>query len=177
MARDRRGDRLAPDEQLEFAWRAHEANVGWVRNVDQKASIVLVLATALSGVAANQALGDNGPLAHATGLKLTATIATGVFFVLAALLALFVVRPHLRPRTARRLARDGLIYFGQLKRRSAGDIETALERLTTTQARRDLSRQLEAHGRIAWRKHRLLQLSLDSLILGAISLALARFIF
>ena len=176
MARDRRIERLTPSEQLDFAWKAHEANVAWVRNVDQKASIVLVFSTALAGVAARQALADNAPLAHATGVKLAATIATGAFFVLAALLALFVVRPHLRPRKARRLARDGLIYFGQLRRRSAGDIETALERLTATHARRDLARQLEAHGRIAWRKHRLLQLSLNSVILGAVSFTLARFL-
>lgn len=176
MARDRRSDRLTAAEQLDFAWKAHEANVAWVRNVDQKASIVLVLSTALAGVAANQSLTPDAPLAHATGLKLAATIATGVFFTLAALLALSAVRPHLRPRRARRLAHDGLIYFGQLRRRSAVDIETALDRLTCSQARRDLGRQLEAHGRIAWRKHRLLQLSLNSVVLGGVSFALARFV-
>ena len=80
MARDRRTDRPTAAEQLDFAWKAHEANVAWVRNVDQKASIVLVFSTALAGVAANQSLTPNGPLAHATGLKLAVTIATGVFF-------------------------------------------------------------------------------------------------
>jgi hypothetical protein len=56
VARDRRGDRLSPEQQVEFAWKAHEANAGCVLNVDQNVSIVLVLATALTGLSWQQRL-------------------------------------------------------------------------------------------------------------------------
>lgn len=124
---------------------------------------------------ADQALSEKGALAETTGIKLAAVIATGSLYALAALLALLVVRPHLRPRKAKREAPQGLIYFGHLRRRSSHGVEDALEQLTAAQARADLARQLAALGQIGWRKHRLLQCSLNSLVLGTTALALARF--
>lgn len=161
---------------LEFAWKAHTANVDWVKNVDQKASIVLVFATALTAVVIQQSINDTGALAHATGVKLAATVVTGTFFGLAALLALAAVRPDLRARKARKEASTRLIYFGHLRHRTAGDIDRALAGLTVGQARKDLAGQLAEHGKIAWRKHRLLQWSLSCLVAGALPLVLALFV-
>jgi len=169
-------ERLSRAQQLEFAWKAHEANVGWIKGVDQKASIVLVFATALAGLVADQALSHDGALADAAGLTLAAVVVTGSLYSLAAFLALLVVRPHLRPRKAKAAAPNGLIYFGHLTSKGPCDIEQALERLSTDRAQIDLARQLAALGQIGWRKHRLLQWSLNLIALGTITFAFARFV-
>src|SRR5436190_411664 len=87
--------RLTDQEQIDYAWRAHEANIQWVRGVDQKASICLVVAIALSGVFANQALEAHGALANATGLRLAITVLAGICLSLAGIAALWGVRPRL----------------------------------------------------------------------------------
>jgi len=175
--RHRRGEILLSTEaQLDFAWHAHQANVEWVRGVDQKASIVLVFATALAGLVADQALSSDGALSEASGVRLAAVIATGVLFAAAALLSLLVVRPQLRRGAVKSEARSGLVYFGHLHHRSPAEVERALEALTASEARADLARQLAQHGDIGWRKHRRLQWSLNVLVLGVVALALARFV-
>jgi hypothetical protein len=169
-------EQLSEAQRLEFAWRAHEANVAWVRAVDQKASIVLVVALTVGTVFTNQALAEAGTLNHVTGFRLVVTIVAGLLLAAAALLALLVVRPTLKAREARESADSGLIYFGHLRYRAAAEIAAALGSLDAPAALSDLSRQLAAHGDLSWKKHRGLQRSLESLLLGVVLFVAARFL-
>ncbi len=166
---------LTDQEQLDFAWRAHEANIQWVRGVDQKASIVLIVAVALSGVFANQAFEDHGALAHATGLRLGVAITAGICLALAGIAALWGVRPRLNAKQSAKHAGVSLIYFGHLRHRKATEIDRAISELTAESARADLARQLEAHGSLSWAKHWSLQRSLELLFIGAVAFAVAQF--
>src|SRR5438876_9617638 len=80
-----------PAPGLELAWRGHQAIQDWTKSVDQKASIVLVFATALAGVAARDALAKDGALAPAHALTLRVGRAMGPLCPLAAVHALAVV--------------------------------------------------------------------------------------
>lgn len=165
----RRGNGVNPagSPGLEFAWRAHQAVQEWTRNVDQKASIVLVFATAIGGVAIRDVVADGGRLADAHGLRLWAVRAMVFLFALSALHALSVVLPQLQRRKTRRAAGDGLIFFGHLRHRTVDDIARELRGLDDDKAIAHLARQLHATSEIAWRKHARLQRAVLSLVLAA----------
>lgn len=158
--------------QNEFAWRAHGAIQLWTAGVDTKASIVLVVETAVSAAGATALISSGGELHDATGLHLGASIAAVTFLVLAAACALWVVFPRLNYRD---LGKPGLIYFGHLSQRSPEQIVEALERLDGTEELLQLAYQLAVTSEIAWRKHVWLQRSIGLLSLGGI-LLLASFV-
>jgi hypothetical protein len=155
---------------IDFGWRAHEAVQGWTASVDGKASIVLVVETAVAGAATQALVTDDGLLHQATGLHLACAIVAATLLTVAVACSLWVVFPRLERSRTRRLAAKGLVYFGHLRERCVDDIVQALAELTPEQERRQLASQLHVTGEVAWRKHAWLQRSLACFTVGAVLL-------
>jgi hypothetical protein len=125
--------------------------------VDAKASFALTLESAtLAGIVA---LSDEGRLfgdLHGWGAR--ALLWIGAVLILSgAVLAILVVTPRLRSRsTLKQEANESFVYFGHLQFWKPGDLETALQQQDMLPV---LSRQLINMSKIAWRKHRFVQLS------------------
>jgi hypothetical protein len=146
---------------------------GWTASVDIKASIVLVVETAVAGAATQALITSKGELHQAIGLHLACAIVAVALLVLSVGCALWVVFPRLERSRTSRLAAKGLVYFGHLRERGADDIAQALADLTPEQERRQLAAQLCITGAVAWRKHSWLQRSLVLFALGAALLVVA----
>src|SRR4051794_1784874 len=93
---------LPPGNQ--FAWHTHAAIQGWTASVDTKASVVLVVETAVTAAAARALITSKGELHAVTGLQLANSIAAVAVLATAVACALWVVFPRLEPRRTRRLA-------------------------------------------------------------------------
>lgn len=155
------------DPRNEFAWRVHTAIQDWTTGVDTKASIVLVVETAIAAAGAKALVSRSGELHSAEGLHLGVSIAAVTALVLAIACVLWVVFPRLNYRS---LGKPGYIYFGQLAQRSSDEIMNGLSTLTETDERSQLADQLAITSKIAWRKHVWLQRSIALLALGGILL-------
>lgn len=164
---------LSGQEEINFAWHAHEAVQSWIESVDIKTSIVLVAEIALVGAAANALLTEGGELHDATGVHLVLATASFVALVSAVAVALWVVFPRLGPRKRRKENSDDVIYFGHLRHQSPEQIAKSLQTLTLDTQRRQLSRQLHVIGQVAWRKHVWLRRSIGLLALGSLLLVSA----
>jgi hypothetical protein len=162
----------APGTGIEFGWRAHQAIQGWTSSVDTKASIALVIETAVAAAALRALITDDGPLHHATGLLLATSIVAVTILVLAVACAVLVILPRLDRGNANGQT-TGLVYFGHLRHRSAESIAQALADLTPDEERRQLAAQLHVTSKVAWRKHDWLQRSLALFPLGAALLVVA----
>jgi pycsar effector protein len=163
---------LPTDAGVEFGWRAHQAIQGWTSSVDTKASIALVIETAVAAAALRALITDKGPLHNATGLHLATSIAAATVLVLAVGCAVLVILPRLDRGNANGQT-TGLVYFGHLRHRSAENIARALADLTPDEERRQLAAQLHVTSEVAWRKHDWLQRSLALFPLGAALLVVA----
>lgn len=151
------------DEPIEFAWHVHDALKDWTGKVDTKASIAVALDTAVAGLllAASR---QGGPLYALMGWRF-ACLLTGIALLLAAaVLAMYVVVPHLKRRTNRKW-RDGIIYFGHLRKWNVEDLVARLEQPQADNLR-ELAQQHIVMSGIAWRKHAALQGSLLLLVVA-----------
>jgi hypothetical protein len=157
------GDRTG----IDFGWQAHGAIQGWTASVDTKASIVVVVETAVAGAATGALITNGGELHRASGLHLACAIAAVALLVAAVASALWVVFPRLKRSRTQRLAADGLVYFGHLQHRDPDNIAQALAVLTPAEERRQLALQLRVTGQVAWDKHAWLQRSLVCFGAGA----------
>ncbi|UFR02307.1 DUF5706 domain-containing protein [Streptomyces sp. Go40/10] len=144
-------------KSVDTAWRIHAAIGEWTARVDTKASFALTLeSAALAGVVA---LSDKGRLfSDLHGWSTRALLWAGSVLILAgALLAILVVVPRLRSRkTLEQEAGQSFIYFGHLQFWKPAELEAALEQQNVLSV---LSHQLVNMSKIAWRKHRFVQLS------------------
>lgn len=152
----------------ELGWRAHEAIQGWTASVDAKASIALVVQTALAGAALHALIADDGELHDAVGLHLACAIVAVALLVASVACSLWVIFPRLH-RQRNDLA-PGLIYFGDLRRRPPDEIAEALATMTAKEERMQLAQQMWITSGVAWRKHAWLQRALGTFALGAILL-------
>jgi hypothetical protein len=174
-------DRMPPEDQdqhtlaIDFAWRTHDSIQQWTRNVDQKSSIVLAFITAVGTLLANETLSADGGLTGATGARLWLVRLAAVSLFGAAFCALGALIPKLRARNVRPEAPRGLIFFGHLRYRpSSSEIAKVYSGLTAGEVLEQLARQNKETSKIAWDKHRLLQLEVTLLVLGVVSFAVAR---
>jgi hypothetical protein len=160
------------DNTIDFAWKVHTAVVDWTAKVDTKAAIVLSLGGALLGFfvtlsSTGRALADLHGWRSATCWVGVAAVGSGVLF------AAFVVMPRLHSRRARQEWADNYIYFGHLRHWKANDLRSKLRTVDREEQLASLSVQLVAGSRIAWRKHRLLQVSMYCIVIGVVLVALA----
>jgi hypothetical protein len=178
---ERLSEPVPPDDRdqqalrVDFAWRTHDSIQQWTRNVDQKSSITLAFITAVGALLAKETLTADGSLAGASGLRLWVVRVAGTSLFVAAACALGAILPKLRTRDVKPEARRGLIFFGHLRyRASTEEIAKAYSGLTTGEALDQLARQNKVTSKIAWDKHRLLQLAILFLALGVLTFAVAR---
>lgn len=151
-------------EALEFAWRVHSALDSWTGKVDTKASIALAIESAIVGFVIT--LSDAGSRFGDLGGRALIAYCAGVGFLLfSVLMSLLVVLPQLNRRQSRRTWSENIIYFGHLRHWQPDDLAAALRAKQPSEDQ--LSRQLVAMARIAWRKHAWLQWSLVSLVAGS----------
>ncbi|GIF25077.1 hypothetical protein Ate02nite_78070 [Paractinoplanes tereljensis] len=137
--------------------------------IDAKASIFL----AVDGVALSALLtarSQNGNiLANLEGWRSGALTGALLLCVLAGLLTTAVVFPLLGGSRTMRKNR-GTIYFGDLRRRQAGELAHQLAHLTLEDQFAQVSRQLVAMARTTWIKHRLLQVALVVALAGFLTI-------
>ncbi|MFJ1878937.1 Pycsar system effector family protein [Streptomyces chartreusis] len=155
---------------IETAWHIHAELGNWTAKVDAKASFALTLdSAAIAGIIALST--DNHLLAHLHGWGPRSLLWSGTLLILVSgVFAMLVVVPRLRARRVREEAPSNFIYFGHLMHRQADELTSALE---NTDILPVLSRQLIAVSKIAWDKHRHIQLSFVAFGLGAALVFLA----
>ena len=148
---------------VDTAWKIHAAIVDWTGKVDTKASFALALESAsiaaiVSLTASGRRLSDlTSPWAH-TAFWLGLACLMG-----AALTAASVVIPRLRSSGLKAESRDNFIYFGHLRHWKPQDLTRALKQADVLPV---LSRQLINMSRVAWTKHRRVQVSLLLAVAG-----------
>ncbi|MFI1993837.1 Pycsar system effector family protein [Actinoplanes sp. NPDC020271] len=145
---------------LDIAWRAHAAQESWAGKVDTKASILLALDGVILGAMLTARAQKVSVVPVLTGPRLTTLVVAVVLCAVAGLLAAAVVFPVLGGR------RSGTIFFGDLRRRAAGDLAGQLLRLTVAEQVEQVALQLVAMSRVNWLKHRLMQAALIATMAG-----------
>jgi hypothetical protein len=139
-------------------WRIHAAQVDWTGRVDAKASFAFGLESAALGLVV--ALSSPGrTYATLDGWLEPALYWSGILLLLAAaLLSLLVVVPRLRHRAVEAEAGENYIYFGHVQHWSPDAL--AERAIAEDDLAIVLARQCVTMAKIAWRKHRLVQLSM-----------------
>jgi hypothetical protein len=150
---------------IEFAWRAHEAQENWTAKVDTKTSIFFTVNGA--GVAALVALRtqSGGVLEQLTGARQVISDLGIVLCTLAVVIAGAAIFPLLGRSTRHRVERD-TIYFGHLRHRTPAEVAERLRTLSDDEKLDQLARQLVTMSKANWAKHRLLQLALVMALIG-----------
>jgi len=150
---------------LDIAWRTHGAQENWTGKVDTKASIFLALDTAVLGAVVAARTQRDGALRALDSWQTTLLWTAIAMCLLGAVLAAVVVFPILgRPRSSGRPS--GTIYFGDLRRWEPDDLAQRLANLTAEEQFQQVSRQLVTMARVAWLKHRLMQVALGMALAG-----------
>jgi hypothetical protein len=160
---------MTDDHALDTAWRTHDALRDWTGKVDAKASFALTIETAVLG--ASVALSSKDGLLSHLHERALASYRTGLGLLgFAVLAAVGAVIPQVRRRPIKREWRDNFIFFGHLRHWKPDELAAAWVARDVTKV---LARQAVAMSKIAWRKHRLLQVSLVAAILGTAALVVA----
>jgi hypothetical protein len=159
--------------EREFAWRVHEAQESWIGKVDTKASVVLafeaaVVVLVITSDAVWSRLHGPSPWIRPLGYVGIAFLLAGVIFVGAAVWPFTGRVSRLRTGSA-----SNLIYFGHLRHVPAEELVERLGTLTALDELNMLSQQIVATSRINWRKHRMIQCSLLSALVGLFALVAA----
>jgi hypothetical protein len=155
---------------VETAWRIHAELGNWTAKVDAKASFALTLeSAATAGVIALST--DDHVLADLHGWGTRSLLWIGTILILTSgVFSMLVVVPRLRARKVKAEAPSNFIYFGHLMHRESAELTTALKQADILPV---LSRQLIAMSKIAWGKHRHVQLSFSIFAVGATLVFLA----
>lgn len=155
-----------PDhDPVETGWRIHSALIDWTGKVDGKATFALTIESAMfAGV-----IGFNLNRLHTEPARWLFWVGVG-FLAVSLLLVAYVVRPRLRSLSIDAEFRDNLIYFGHLRKWEPDEVTEALKEMNVLPM---LGKQLVVMSRIAWRKHRLLQLSLTGAVISGVMFALS----
>ncbi|GAA14943.1 Pycsar system effector family protein [Gordonia alkanivorans] len=158
---------MAPDP-TDTAWKIHAALVDWTGKVDTKASFALTIETALLvGVIT---LSGEGRVFHHLGGWAVVWYVIGILLLVAGVLcAAWVVRPRLRASNLEVEAPDNFVYFGHLRHLTPEAVQDRLEGPTLLPV---LSKQLVEMSKIAWTKHRLVQLSMSLAPIGVVALGI-----
>lgn len=144
-------------EAIETAWKIHSALADWTGKVDAKASFALAAESAAIVVTVNLSTAGRA-LGRFTEFGQFAAFFVGVGALLAAAgMAILAVTPRLRRTHLDDEWRSNFIYFGHLKNWDQDQLASALRQYSPLPM---LATQLSNMGKIAWRKHRLVQLSL-----------------
>jgi hypothetical protein len=149
-------ERIVTADARDTAWRIHAAIVDWTGKVDAKASFALAIeSAALAGIVTLTGSGRrlDGLAGWEVGL-----FWTGITILLAAVLSsITVVAPRLRSTKLPSEWQNNYVYFGHLMHWDAEDLQKAFEEGDPLPV---VTRNIVAMSKIAWSKHRRLQVSL-----------------
>jgi hypothetical protein len=139
------------------AWNIHSALLDWTAKVDGKAAFAIGLESGALGLAV--ALSASDRTFSDMGILATVIYLIGIVTLLAASsCALLAVYPRLRTSLISTEVDENYIYFGHLRQWDAKDLAIRLE--AGSDLVDVLARQCVRMADVAWRKHRLVQLSL-----------------
>ncbi|WP_405646214.1 Pycsar system effector family protein [Streptomyces sp. NBC_00019] len=148
---------------IETAWRIHAELGNWTAKADAKASFALTLDSAATAGIVALSNGDH-VFADLHGWSARSLLWSGIVLIIGSgLFAMLVVVPRLRARKVEAEAASNFIYFGHLKHRQADELANALKETDILPV---LSKQLITMSKIAWDKHRHVQLSFVTFGLG-----------
>lgn len=141
---------------VENAWRIHDAQLTWTSQVDGKASFVLAIEAAVTGGVVALA-GDGRRLTSLEPGWTLGLFVAGVACLVTALASVaLAVRPRLRHTADAKKGEVDYLYFGHAMQHTPQAIRSHLEAGDMLGV---LCRQIVATSRVAWLKHRLLQVS------------------
>lgn len=153
---------MTDQHALDTAWRTHDALRDWTGKVDAKASFALTIESAVLGAIVALSA-KSGRLSTLHGGHLLAFRVGVGMLGLAVLAAVGAVIPQIRRGATKSEWSRHFIFFGHVRHWSADDLVVAWR---DQQLLPVLAHQAVAMSKIAWRKHRLLQFSLASAVLG-----------
>lgn len=158
---------MTPDP-IDTAWKIHAALIDWTGKVDTKASFALTIESALL-VGVITLSGEGRVFHHLSGWAVVWYVLGVLLLIAGVLCAAGVVRPRLRAANLEAEAPDNFIYFGHLRHLTP---EAVQHRLEGTPLLPVLSKQLVEMSKIAWTKHRLVQLSMSLAPFGVVALGI-----
>jgi hypothetical protein len=161
------------DPAVETAWKIHTAIVDWTGKVDTKASFVLSIeAAVIAGVVTLSA--NERPLSDLNTVAELWWYRGGIIVLaLAVLSVVTVVVPRLRVRKMKKETPDNYVYFGHLRKWRATDLAVALQ---TRPLLPVLTHQIVVMSKVAWTKHRRVQLSMFLAAFGSICFTVAGYL-
>jgi hypothetical protein len=161
----------APDAR-DTAWRIHASIVDWTGKVDTKASFALAIeSAALGGIGALTASGRR--LDGLTGWEV-GLFWTGIVVLLIGVLSVItVVAPRLRSTKMPSEWQNNYVYIGHLMHWDPEDLQRAFEEEDPVPV---VTRNIVVMSKIAWTKHRRLQVSMWLATIGSALVGLAALI-
>jgi len=149
----------------EDAWKVHAALVDWTGKVDAKASFALTLEAALLGAVVTFSA-DGRPLGGLKDARTLLAYRSGVILLgLAAVCAVVAVVPRIRFWATLSEWQTNVVYFGHLRHwTDPAALATAYKQLDMLSM---LSQQQIAMSKIAWSKHKWVQISLAFAVVGS----------
>lgn len=151
------------------AWKIHAAVVDWTGKVDTKASFALTIETALLAGVVTLSAKDRA-LAGLDGWAVVWYVLGVGLLISAVLSVVWVVRPRLRASQLTAESPVNFVYFGHLRQLTP---EQVLTHMKDSDVLPVLSKQLVEMSKIAWTKHRLVQLSMTLAPVGVLFLAIS----
>ena len=158
-------------EAISNAWQIHQAICDWTGQVDTKASFASAIEVAIIGAVVVLA-GDGHQLSQLHGCMQLTLFWIGLsLLILSVIAVLSVVCPQIRGQENLRNERPyNFIFFGHVKHWEPDELA---RKLLVESPLAALSRQLVTMSKIAWRKHRMLQLSILGTVAGSGFVAVA----
>ncbi|WP_325096658.1 Pycsar system effector family protein [Mycolicibacterium vinylchloridicum] len=155
-------------DPIDTAWKIHAALVDWTGKVDTKASFALTIEAALlAGVVTLS--GDKRVFSNLSGWAVVWYVLGIALLIAAVLCAAWVVRPRLRGANLKAESVNNFVYFGHLRHLLP---EAVQERIESEELLPVLSKQLVDMSKIAWMKHRLVQISMSLAPVGVLALGI-----
>lgn len=146
---------MTPDPR-DTAWRIHASIIDWTGKVDTKASFALAIeSAALAGIVT--LTGSGRRLDGLVGCEV-GFFWTGIAILLIGVLSVItVVAPRLRSTKMPSEWQNNYVYFGHLMHWNAEDLQKVFEEEDPLPA---VTRNIIVMSKIAWTKHRRLQVSM-----------------
>ncbi|WP_407107256.1 Pycsar system effector family protein [Rhodococcus aetherivorans] len=155
-------------DPVDTAWKIHAAVTDWTAKVDTKASFALTIESALL-VGVVTLSGEGRVFHHLSGWAVVWYVLGIALLIAGVVCAAWVVRPRLRSANLEAESHSNYIYFGHLQHLTPDAIQNHLE---SSEVLPVLSKQLREMSKIAWTKHRLVQLSMSLAPFGVVALSI-----
>lgn len=156
-------------DSTDTAWKIHSALIDWTGKVDTKASFALSIESALLVGVVTLSTADRA-FAALSGWSLVWYVLGITLIVLGVGCAAWVVRPRLRSANASLESHRNFIYFGHLRELTPAVVQDHLENSPILPV---LSKQLVEMSKIAWTKHRFVQVSMTLAPFGVLALSIS----